>query len=348
MKNSKKIIVIDFHSKYIPGGVATFCRNLMKISGEFEFFHFCFFNGLFLRNENKCWKIINFITSYRIPAIYFYFLIKSKKPAYCIVNYPCLARYLGGKTTSKTKLILVQHQSATVLKTNRANFGGFNKIKNELDKYNAFTVFSGNDKVDFCEKFSLKIDDSRFFIIPHMSSIPIGKGRSIITNKLLMLARLDNNQKRFDIAIKAMDLLPEYTLDIYGSGPDKELIEKLIGKSKHNNINLHQYTNELVKVIDQYDCHIMVSDFEGFGLTNIEAVSRGIPIIIRNTFPAASYVSEGVGILLPRLVTEVELANGVRELFSEYSIYRGNCILRASEFSSYNFLYKWKNMLHEI
>ncbi|CTU49071.1 TPA: glycosyltransferase family 4 protein [Escherichia coli] len=348
MNKNKVVIVIDFHSKHIPGGVATFCRNLMSIRGKYEVIHYCFFNNLLFRKENKLWKIINFLTSYRIPAIYFYFLIRKEKPDYCVVNYPCLARYLGGKTTLKTKLILIQHQSAKILKRNRANFGGYNDIKHELDKYAAFTVFSDDDKSDYCNNLNLDNNDSRFFIIPHMSSIPRGIGRANVTNKLLMLARLDNNQKRFDIAIKAMDLLPEYTLDIYGSGPDEELIKKLISNSKNCNITLHQYTNELVKVIDQYDCHIMVSDFEGFGLTNIEAISRGIPIVVRNTFPAAAYISKNVGVLLPEFATEVDLANGIRKLFSNYYMYKENCILRANEFSSYNFVSKWESMLHEI
>ena len=87
--------------------------------------------------------------------------------------------------------------------------------------------------------------------------------------KLIMIGRIDNNSKRFDLAIKAMKKLPEYTLDIYGDiyidrKRDYEVLKELIKKENINNVTFKGATNKVQEVLDESGIYIMTSDYEAY------------------------------------------------------------------------------------
>ncbi|TOC20155.1 glycosyl transferase family 1, partial [Vibrio parahaemolyticus] len=69
--------------------------------------------------------------------------------------------------------------------------------------------------------------------------------------------------------------------DIYGDGPDRNYILGLINSLGLKNVRLHPATNDVENVLESYDVHLMTSDYEGFGFSNIEAMRKGLPLIIR-------------------------------------------------------------------
>ncbi|MCD9539145.1 glycosyltransferase [Photobacterium carnosum] len=342
----KKILVIDFHDANINGGVAKFNRNLFGVlKDKFNILHGCFFNtNKIFFNENIVWKVFNYITGYRIPALYFKFLIDKEKPDICIVNYPVLARYI--KNNSLVKLILIQHQSVDILLSNRANLRTIKNKYAEIKKYEKIIVFTNKDKQDFLDNFI--IDNRKIEVIPHMVNFPIGSYKNISNKKILMLARLDNNQKRFDLAISIMGILKDFKLSIYGDGKDKGKIQKLISRSKCKNIELYPYSDDVVSIYDQHDYHLMVSDFEGFGLTNIEAISRGLPIIVRDTFSAAEFLCKDCGALVSSNANQNDIANIILEIDDNYLQYSRGAIARAKEYSSDTYRRKWLSFLNQL
>ena len=82
-----------------------------------------------------------------------------------------------------------------------------------------------------------------------------------------------------EAVIKAKTQIPELTLDIYGKGTEETKIREIIEKNQAQDyINLCGQQN-LEEVYKDYEAYIAGSTSEGFGLTLMEAVGSGLPII---------------------------------------------------------------------
>lgn len=118
-----------------------------------------------------------------------------------------------------------------------------------------------------------------------------------------MLTRFQNEIKRIDLVINAMKNLPDFNLNIYGSGKDEKELRLLA--EKYSNVKIHNATTEKLKIFDENHIYILSSDFEGYPVSLIEAASRKLPLIIRNTFPSATEIVNHNGILLKKIGTRV-------------------------------------------
>ena len=103
------------------------------------------------------------------------------------------------------------------------------------------------------------------------------KGRIICVGRLAP-------QKRFDRLVDAFNMIaakyPDWYVDIFGDGEDKEKLQDLInvlGLSER--INLMSTTNDIYDEYRQSQFFVMCSDFEGFGLVIVEAMACGIPVV---------------------------------------------------------------------
>lgn len=98
-----------------------------------------------------------------------------------------------------------------------------------------------------------------------------------------MVARLDR-QKRIDRAIVAFaDLvaaIPQATLDIYGDGPLREELQNQIDKAGlQESIRLRGYTPHARESLWTASAFWLTSQFEGYPLSTLEAMSHGCPVI---------------------------------------------------------------------
>lgn len=170
-----------------------------------------------------------------------------------------------------------------------------------------------------------------------------------IKNKnLIMIARLENNIKRFDLPIKVMKKLPDFTLNIYGDGRDKKKLENLIRKESLKNVILHGGTNQIKEKLDENSVFIMTSDFEGYGITNIEAMRRGLPLIVRNTFEAAKDIVIDNGILLEKEWNEDKFIEAIRKIYDNYEDYSQNAIKQSKRYESELIKEKWKELINNL
>lgn len=68
----------------------------------------------------------------------------------------------------------------------------------------------------------------------------------------------------------------------------------------------------------------MTSDYEAYGIVNIEAMRRGLPIVLRNTFDAAQDIVIDNGILLEKKWDENKFVEAVRKIYDNYEYYSEN------------------------
>lgn len=79
--------------------------------------------------------------------------------------------------------------------------------------------------------------------------------------------------------IQAHETLPELSFDIYGEGGERGKLTELINKGNAQDyIHLKGHQN-LTEVYKDYDVYLTASTSEGFGLTLMEAVGSGLPLI---------------------------------------------------------------------
>ena len=119
--------------------------------------------------------------------------------------------------------------------------------------------------------------------------------KALVTNnkKLVTIARL-SSEKRIDMMVEIVNEIfknskyCEWTLEIYGEGDQKDLIQKKINSSQ---IKLMGVTTNPEKVLMSSSINLNTSIFEGFSLSILEAAECGIPTV---TFDFGESVSEEI------------------------------------------------------
>lgn len=270
--------------------------------------------------------------------------IKKINPDICILRSP---QNLKSLKNIKCKKILVQH----------LNFDKYFKVKDYYNNESSliksskkdldyFVVTSPKDKEKLIEFYGFPKEKIK--LIRHSCDTELLNTILKIKSKnLIMIARLYNSHKRFDLAIKAMKNLPDFNLKIYGSGPDKELLEKIIFENDIKNVQLCGATNQVKEKLNEAGIFVMTSDFEGYPITSIEAMRRGLPIILRDTFEGASDVVINNGILLGPEWNEKDFCDGIRKIYDNYEYYSRNSIEMGKRHSLEVIKKEWEKLFKE-
>jgi len=121
---------------------------------------------------------------------------------------------------------------------------------------------------------------------------------------ILAVGRLDK-QKAFDLLLEAISYIPAekmegWHVDIYGDGPDREMLVDLRDELDLNDrVAFHPFVKNIEQAYATHAMLVMSSRFEGFPMVLLEAAAAGIPII---SFACkegpATLLSNGGGILV--------------------------------------------------
>ncbi|MCL6632365.1 MAG: glycosyltransferase [Alicyclobacillus herbarius] len=102
--------------------------------------------------------------------------------------------------------------------------------------------------------------------------------------ELLYIGRLHNQQKRLDVLFQALSQLRgHYRLTIIGDGPDRAALQNLADQLKINSrIHWAGWKEKPWDHVREASLLVLTSDYEGFGMVLVEALSRGIPVAASN------------------------------------------------------------------
>ncbi|HBM3931609.1 TPA: glycosyltransferase, partial [Listeria innocua] len=147
-------------------------------------------------------------------------------------------------------------------------------------------------------------------------TIPVGcvdkvNGTMEISNKynLVTVSRLAT-EKHIDLLVEAVvaakKQFPEVTLSIYGEGGCSTSLQQLISKLNAENYIFLKGHQEMTHEYKKYGGYITASYSEGFGLTLLEAISYGIPIVgFHVPYGNTEFVQEGInGFLVKKTDSE--------------------------------------------
>lgn len=328
-------ITIDNNPKTL-GGVQTFGRNLKRIYKERLLFltnKFKIDNKYMIERDlqdiieiyssNKILRAINKLMKNKIRKYLIIRKIKQLSPDVCIISNDNELIYLKD---IKTKVICVQHNKAEKYTEEEKNFYRKESFASHLKfrKPDYMICLCEEDRKKFENYFKDNSIKCKFLRFPN--EMEISEGKKCANRSIVMITRLQNEQKRIDLAIKAMKKLPDFQLNIYGEGPNKEDYKKIIETENLKNVFLKGSTREVRKVLDTSGIFVMTSDYEGYPVSSIEAMRRGLPIVIRNTFGAAEdiVVNNKNGILLEKEWDEDKFVEAIKKVYDDYEYYSEN------------------------
>lgn len=119
--------------------------------------------------------------------------------------------------------------------------------------------------------------------IPNAAIVPAGHISDCCAKRVIAVGRLDY-QKGFDRLIEAWKMVcdecREWTLDIYGQGEWKDMLQGMIdGSGISDRCHLMGTTNDIWSEYEKSSIFVMSSHYEGLPMVMIEAMSCGLPAV---------------------------------------------------------------------
>jgi len=154
-----------------------------------------------------------------------------------------------------------------------------------MNKYISFYITATEDQ----RQLLLKQFDKYMGVKPNVVTIPVGALPRLMEpttprkpHSLITASRLAT-EKHVDWLIDAVaevhKEIPDVTLDIYGKGGAQKLLEEKIEAAGAKSYIRLMGQHDLTEVYTKYEAYLSGSTSEGFGLTLMEAMGSGLPII---------------------------------------------------------------------
>ncbi|MDE2172818.1 MAG: glycosyltransferase family 4 protein, partial [Patescibacteria group bacterium] len=122
---------------------------------------------------------------------------------------------------------------------------------------------------------------------------------------IVLVAARYVRQKNIRLAIEAFELFreshPKAGLVIAGRGREEQAIrDMIVDRSLERSVQLGSWSDQFVSCMRTSDVFVMSSDYEGWGMTVVEAAACGKPIIMTDVGCAGEFiVSEKNGLVVP-------------------------------------------------
>lgn len=170
-------------------------------------------------------------------------------------------------------------------------------------------------------------------VIPNAAMFVADRYSDVLNKRVIAVGRLDY-QKGFDRLIKAWEVVwksgkyNDWRLDIFGQGEWKDMLQRMIDEK---GLNGSAFINVPTKCIgDEYadsSLLVMTSNYEGFGMVLVEAMSCGLPVVSFDCkCGPRDIISEGENGLIIRNGDIKALAEGMMRLMGD-----GECRKRMSQ-----------------
>ena len=221
-----------------------------------------------------------------------FFLPNQLKKNNCDILY-----VLGGVFFRKTtKTVSIFQNILPFMNEQTKRYNLFNRIKLFVQKKIYINTFSKSDGLIFLSKFSKRIlskeinlNKKKIIIIPHgVSDIFKFKKKKLNKNdiRIIYVSKIDiyKNQSKIIMALK--DLKKKFNINLslvgsYNNKYKKVLMSKINELGMEKNVKILGKINyeKLPNLYNQHDIKIYASKSETFGMTMIEAMKCGLPIL---------------------------------------------------------------------
>lgn len=205
-------------------------------------------------------------------------------------------------------------------------------------------------------------DTEKITIIPvgNLPSEEIGYDDTTVNRFHLMTASRLASEKNVDLIIQAIvqakKNISELSLSIYGTGQKLTDLKKLVKKLDAESYITFEGHQELKTIYQKHGAYLSASSSEGFGLTLLEAIGSGLPLIgFKVPYGNMEFIDHKKnGILVPKKNTKadcVALSEAIERLFRapfDYDLAREISLEKARGYSNDIVRDKWQSLIIKL
>ena len=137
------------------------------------------------------------------------------------------------------------------------------------------------------------------------------KNKKKLKKKALFFSRLHKKKGLLDLISAWKDINNEdWTLDIVGEGEEKGYLKNMVSIKKYTNINFLDpiySNNEKIKLFNKYDFFILPTKSENFGISILESLARGVPVLTTSNTPWKFIKKYNAGWIINKIDPELKL-----------------------------------------
>lgn len=209
-----------------------------------------------------------------------------------------------------------------------------NKIRVLLAKFlipKAQTLRVVSERIKKSVISTLKFPSFRIFVLPIFVDVETIKKTEVVVdlhekykdfNFIILMASRLSKEKNIGLGIKAMRKIienyPKIGLIIVGSGPEEKKLKFLVennGLSK--NVKFEPWTKDIFSYYKTADLLLLTSNYEGYGLTVVEAMASGCPVLMTDVGCAGEIINDGENGLIRRVGDGVGITSAIVKILSE-------------------------------
>lgn len=214
-----------------------------------------------------------------------------------------------------------------------------------------FVLLSQSFVNDFCSIY--KIQKEKVKVIPNPLSFPEDTYSSQKENIILIVSRFCERQKNIKSALRIWGKIeiqnPTWKLLIVGYGEDENAIKTYAQDLNLKSISFEGKQDNVIRYYSKSKIFMMTSNFEGFGMTLIEAQQLGcVPIAFDNFSVLHDIVTNGKNGLIVPSRDEKQYASYCQEIMNNNDLFTSlslNAIESCKKFNINNIYMKWQLFL---
>lgn len=160
-------------------------------------------------------------------------------------------------------------------------------------------------------------------------------------------------EKRFDLLIKNFNefskINKDWKLDLYGEGPERNTLQKLIDDlNLSDRVRLCGYCSDIMDKYLESSIYCMTSVGEGFGMTVVEAMSCGLPVICYDIPAMREIIDSDCGFIVENdneFIDKMLLLSSDKDLYMKLS---KNAKKRSKNFDIQKIGLEWINLINTL
>lgn len=173
--------------------------------------------------------------------------------------------------------------------------------------------------------------------------------------KVVTLSRL-SAEKRPEFLVRSFASIvpdfPEWDLEIYGNGPQQNMLEHLVEKLAPNRIRICGFSNDPYGVLADADVFVSASRIEGFGNAIWEALACGVPVVAMDAGPPVrALVRHGIDGVIVSQNAMAALADALARLMrdeTQRKAYASRALEVVERFPFESALEQWEELFRAI